>query len=91
MGVPFLKSMASATAARPMLQFFSSKHINSSACSHQQDMRRMKELISDTFEGKLVLIIAVSRGPVHEYQNTLHMSKSCFSYNQLNLIAEIMS
>ena len=41
----------------------SSKHNNSSAYSHQQDMRRMKELLPDTFEGESVLIKAVDGGP----------------------------
>ena len=41
----------------------SSKHNNSSAFSHQQDMRRMKELMPETFEGKSVLIKAVDGGP----------------------------
>ena len=41
----------------------SSKHNNSSAYSHQQDMRRMEELLLDTLEGRSVLIKAIDGGP----------------------------
>ena len=41
----------------------SSKHNISSAYSHQQDMRRMEELLLDTLEGRSVLIKAIDGGP----------------------------
>ena len=41
----------------------SSKHNNSSAFSHQQDLRRMKDLLPEIFRDKSVLIKSVDGGP----------------------------
>lgn len=41
----------------------SSKHNNSSAFSHQEDLLRMKELKPEIFEGRSILIKAVDGGP----------------------------
>jgi hypothetical protein len=41
----------------------SSKHNNSSAFTHQEDMLRMKELLPEVFEDKSVLIKGVDGGP----------------------------
>ena len=41
----------------------SSKHNNSSAFSHQEDILRMRDLMPDLFEGKHILVKSVDGGP----------------------------
>ena len=41
----------------------SSKHNNSSALTHQEDLLRMKELMPDLFLNKSILLKAVDGGP----------------------------
>ena len=58
----------------------SSKHNNSSAFSHQQDMLRMKEMMPEIFAGKSVLIKGVDGGPDENprFQNNQLMAIKTF-------------
>ena len=61
----------------------SSKHKNSSAFSHQQDMLRMKEVMHDLFSEKSVLMKGVDGGPDENprFQNNQLMAIKTYQVN----------
>ena len=58
----------------------SSKHNNSSAYSHQEDLLRMRDLMPEVFEGKSVIIKTVDGGPDENprFQNNQLMALKSF-------------
>ena len=61
----------------------SSKHNNSSAFSHQEDLLRMRDLIPEVFKGKSVIIKSVDGGPDENprFQNNQLMALKSFKVN----------
>ena len=71
----------------------SSKHNNSSAFTHQEDLLRMKELNPELFEGKSVLVKSVDGGPDENprFQNNQLLCLKTFQVLKSVIFVEIHS